>query len=847
MLQDTSGARRRALSPLFSRAAAITLLAFGIVAPVSAAMQAAVGIYRCSTGYFYFDGDGDRTLDLKVQFPAPPAPLPACPATTTAVVGLVGDFNGNGIKAPVTFNNGTWSVDRNRDGVADLTFNFGLPGDIPLLADMNGDGIDDPVVYRNGVWFVGDGTNPGGVIRATYVFGGSPGDIPLLADVDGDGIPDLIIYRITGFAGTWYVSTKRNGIADKTFYLGGKPGDVPLAFDFNGDGLADLAIFRITPATKGTWYVSTGRNGIVDATYYLGGLPEDRPFYAGKGAVSTADLDAARFLQQAAFGPTPAEVANVKAMGYSAWIDAQFLKPETALPAFAWQPQSQPNNCTSPLTVGGPADPFGTNCPRDLYTLFQVQRGFFNNAVSAPDQLRQRVAWALSQILVTSGAAGSDFQLAYGMRDYQQMLIHDAFGNFQNLLVDVSLSPFMGDYLDMVNNDKANPVTGQQPNENYAREIMQLFSIGTLEIDTTTGGLLLDAQGQPIQTYDQTDINNLAKVMTGWTFYPRPIDTSLHWNMNVNYQFQMLPCEGAPNCLTGAASINHHDQTIKTVLGYTASGGLSAGQDLLTFAIVIFTHPNLGFTVGKQLIQHLVTSNPSNAYVMRVASVFNDNGSGVRGDMKAVVKAVLMDPEARKPRNPIGTTGKLKEPMMLLTGFLRNLNLFAFSDGVAPFYPQSLLAPMGQDVYQSPTVFNYYPADYIIPGTTLAGPQFGIYDPTTVFARSNTLYNWTLGAACVPATGNLCGPNADASVTGSAGTKIDWTYFASLAANPASLVDTVSTFLLYTTLPPGMRQQVINGVNGVTLSTPPTAAQLRDRARTAVYLIASSPKYQVEY
>ncbi len=843
MTQQQSSAPPRAFSTAFARASGLAILVLfgllGVVTPAYGLGQAAVGIYRCSKAKFFLDGNNDGIVDQRLVLTSPPA---VCGAASDSY-GLAADFTGSGVKQPVTYLAGNWFVDKNFDGTTDSTFNWGIPGDIPLVADMDGDGIDDPVVYRNGYWYVSSGTTPG-VLKAVYAFGGAPGDIPLLADFNGDGIPDLVIYR----NGTWFVSTTRTGVADRIYFHGGAPGDIPMAFDYDGDGVPDLVIYR-----NGVWFVSTHRDGIADAIFGFGGAAGDVPLYLGRGAVSTPDLDAARFLNQAAFGPTPAEVANVKSMGYSAWINNQFTLPVTPLPAFAWVPQSQPANCTSPLTPGGPADPFGTNCQRDLYSLFQVQRGFFMNALYAPDQLRQRVAWALSQILVTSGTAGSDFQVAYGMRDYQQMLMNSAFGNYYDLLINISISPFMGDYLDMVNNDKANPVTGQEPNENYAREIMQLFSIGTLEIDETTGGLLLDAQGQPIQTYDQTDVSNLAKVMTGWTYYPQvdasPPVTTTKWTMPINYKYTMVRCEGASTfCLTGGASVNHHDTTVKTVLGYTAPGGLTADTDLATFVSAIFYHPNLGYTVGKQLIQHLVMSNPSNAYVKRVAAKFNDNGAGVRGDMKAVIMAVLTDPEARAPRNPIGAYGKLKEPVTMLAGFLRNLAPWDTSDGVATFYPQSLVAPMGQDVYQAPTVFNYYPADYVIPGTTLAGPQFGIWDPTTVFARTNTLYNWTLGAACgAGASANVCGPNPDASVTGAVGTKIDWTVLASTAANAATLVDNVSWDLLYTTLPRGLRQQVINAVNGVTLSTPPTAAQLRDRARTAVYLIASSPKYQLEY
>ena len=198
--------------------------------------------------------------------------------------------------------------------------------------------------------------------------------------------------------------------------------------------------------------------------------------------------DAARFLAHASFGATAAEIAKVTAMGMPAYVDAQLLMPATPLPVFAVVPENQPANCTSPLTAGGPADPFGTNCPRDLYSTFAVQRAFAANALTAPDQLRQRVAWALSQIIVTSATQDN---IAYPMRNYQQLLLDNAFGNFRTILYKVSVDPFMGNYLDMVNNAKANPAAGTSPNENYAREIMQLFSIGLVMLQPD-GSPLID-------------------------------------------------------------------------------------------------------------------------------------------------------------------------------------------------------------------------------------------------------------------------------------------------------------------------------------------------------------------
>jgi uncharacterized protein (DUF1800 family) len=651
MLRALNGARQRAVTPLMSRALGLLMLAAGLVAAAPAAMaqsmQAAVGVYRPSISKFFLDGNFDHVADVRLVFGAP------------GDVGLLGDIAGAGTRYPVLFRSGAWYVDSGKDATVDQTIFFGAPGDVPLLADIDGNGTEDPVIFRNGVWYAS--ASHDGTVTHTYGFG-APGDTPLIGDVDGTGTPALFVYRRVGGLGVWYGSTTRTGVVDKIYIFGGLAQDIPMLFDYDGDGKADLVIFR-----DGVWYVSTNRDGNASASFVYG-TTGDRPLYAGAGATTTQFLDAARFLAHASFGPVPAEITKVVQMGYSAYIDDQFAKPATTLPAMAYQPQSQPSNCTSPLTVGGPADAinFGTNCPRDLYTQFVSQRSFFKNALTAPDQLRQRVAWALSQIIVVSAANDA---IGYANRNYQQLLQDYAFDNFWNLLFRVSVDPLMGNYLDMVNNAKADPIKGTSPNENYAREIMQLFSIGLWELNID-GSLMTDGQGNPIPTYSQTDITQLSGVMTGWTYWP--LAGVYKWNAPINYQFNMTPCEGATPPAGGVVcgTTNWHDVTAKTVnFAPTApfpygpvnfAANQNADNDLRAAVNALFYHPNVGPFIGKQLIQHLVTSNPSPAYVTRVAQKFNDNGAGVRGDMKAVVKAVLLDPEALAPRNPITSSfGKL--------------------------------------------------------------------------------------------------------------------------------------------------------------------------------------------
>jgi uncharacterized protein (DUF1800 family) len=555
--------------------------------------------------------------------------------------------------------------------------------------------------------------------------------------------------------------------------------------------------------------------------------------------VYRANVEAARLLQQATFGPTEAEVQRVLTMGVTAWIDDQLNKPATNYQSFPWYPANRPQTpmgqtwpyctyaqyTTTAYNAAAPCncndEPNTTNrCNRDVYSVFQLQKRFFVNALTAPDQLRQRVAWALSQIVVTSAAQDP---LAYPNRDYQQILVDHAFGNFGNLLNQVTVNPFMGNYLDMVNNRKA--AGSRQPNENYAREILQLFSIGTYELNPD-GTLLLDAFGNPVFTYDQADITELSRVYTGWVYPPLPGRTPA-LNATVSYHSAMVPIEA------------EHDTGAKRVLDLgTVPAGLTAAWDVTTANAAIFSHPNVGPFIGKQLIQQLVTSNPSPAYVTRITQVFNNNGSGVRGDLRAVVRAILLDPEARKPRNPVlSGFGKLKEPVLLVTGLLRALG--ANSDGVDPIVRTSA---MGQNVYTSPTVFNYYLADYVVPGTQMAGPPFNIFDATTYFTRVNWVYNQvTLAAGC---TGSVCGPGPDTTVVGAVGTRVDYSALQALAADPAALVNRVDALLFQGTMPAFTKQQIINAVAAYPSAT---ATDTLNRARTAVYLAAISPRYQTEF
>jgi uncharacterized protein (DUF1800 family) len=435
-----------------------------------------------------------------------------------------------------------------------------------------------------------------------------------------------------------------------------------------------------------------------------------------------------------------------------------------------------------------------------------VQRSFFTHALNNPDQLRQRVAFALAHIFVVSGVPIS---FAYGMAAYQNVLLNDAFGNFRTLIEDVTLSPVMGRYLNMVNNDKSNAAKGTGPNENYGREVLQLFSIGVNELNAD-GSPTLDANGATIPTYDQDVIEGFSAVFTGWTYPPLPGATS-NWQNPGNYAGVMVPF-----------AVEHEPGTKLLLNGVTVPAGGTPAQDLKAALDNIFNHPNVGPFIGKQLIQHLVTSNPSPAYVARISAVFATNGQGVRGDLSAVVLAILTDTEARGDAPVASDFGHLRDPAVFLTGVLRSLG--GQSDGV---YLRQQSALMGEDVFTPPTVFDFYPPTYQIPGTPLLGPQFAIDDAATALARANFVNIVILQGGMPP----------NATVNGATGTTVNLTALANLKNVPAEVAQ-LNQVLMHGSLSSAASAVIVTAASKA--STTPTAAA------TAAYLILTSGQYQVE-
>ena len=501
--------------------------------------------------------------------------------------------------------------------------------------------------------------------------------------------------------------------------------------------------------------------------------------------------DAVRFLEQATFGPTSELVERVRTIGFPAFLDEQFQAPMSSYPTLPLYP-------TTRDTI---ACPNGSTCQRDNYTMYPLQNRFFVNALYGEDQLRQRVAFALHQILVVSGV---EARLPSWVAPYLQTLDRHAFGNYRDLLYDITLNPAMGNYLDVNGN------TRTRPNENYAREILQLFSIGTVRLNID-GTVQLDDGGQPIPTYSQEIVNAFARVFTGWRFAP-------------------APATGVPNYIDPMVTNEaQHDTGAKTLLnGVTLPAGQSTTQDLNDAIDNIFNDSNVGPFISKQLIQHLVTSNPSPAYIARVATVFN-GGITPRGDLKAVVRAILLDPEARGNIKTDSSYGRLRHPAQFIANILRAFNArsadgMTTSDGY--LNPQS--AAMGMDVFRPPSVFSYFSPATVVPGSAgVRGPEFGIFSTSTALRRLNFVNTMVFSRINV-------------STNAPSGTSLDFTPLLPLAATPSDLVDALDDLLLHGSMPDEMHVSIEQAVAAVSWSNP------LKRVRTAVYLVLTSSQYQVE-
>ena len=555
--------------------------------------------------------------------------------------------------------------------------------------------------------------------------------------------------------------------------------------------------------------------------------PQQTNDIANVGYVYSADRK--RFMEQAGFGPSPALDLRIRRIGLRGWLAEQFDMPYPSAgnpyPNFPLRPTTLPVNCNGQIDDDMPdPDPF---CYANHYTMYPVQNWFYKEAFYGDAQLRHKTAWALSQIWVISGV---DIQQSSHMVAYHKALSRNAFGNWRTLMKDMTLNAGMGDYLDVRESTRI------YKNENFAREVLQLFNIGLVMLNPD-GTVQTDPEGNPIPTYDQRMVNNFTTLFTGWNL----CEASL----------AQCPSRspGSPNFIDPMiiTNPNNHDLSAKTLFSYPGSTTTDVpacngceGAAVIEYANNslnqaldnIYNHPNVAPFVSRFLIQQFVTGDPTPAYVGRISAVFNANRTNPT-QLKEVIKAILLDPEARGDLKTEPRYGKLREPVMLLTNLARLFDARSFdrttlSDGVVT----SATSPMGQIAFMPSSVFNYYPPGYIVPGSSFNGPEFSLYTTGSAIARINFVNTLVFNGIPI---------NADARIT--QGTSIGLSDLAAIvAADPSGndLMDVLNIKMMHGTMSPQMRSTIHN----VVLTVPDWAPLLR--AKRAVYLVATSSQYQVQ-
>lgn len=514
----------------------------------------------------------------------------------------------------------------------------------------------------------------------------------------------------------------------------------------------------------------------------------------GSGATPTAALaseaQASRLLAQAAFGGSRADIHAVQSLGIAGWIEDQFAKPRSQS-HFDWL-----------VAQGYSAETYRNSTAGLDNTLWR-------KLLSSPDPLRQRVTFALSEVLVASVLGVSTFFRQFAIANYVDVLEANAFGNYRQLLRDVTLSSAMGYYLTYRGNAKAAP-SGAQPDENYARELMQLFTIGLLQLNPD--GTV--QSGSP-ETYTQSDVTGLARVWTGWD-----LDTS---GLTSPYPPDV---HRRPMVQVGA----RYESGAKTFLGVTVGEGTGAVQAMDTALDTLFNHPNTAPFVSRQLIQKLVTSNPSPAYVGRVAAAFANNGRGVRGDLRAVVRAILLDAEARDASVTTGSGyGKLREPVARLVQWARTFGATSASGlwGVGDLSDPG--TRLGQSPMRSPSVFNFFRPGYVPPGTaiaeaSLAAPEFQLTNESSVAGYVNYMQNAIAGS-------------------GIGDVRADYTALLALATDSQNLLDEMNLLLAAGHLSAATLVTAKSALDAIPAATD---TNKMNRVLTAVLLVMAAPEYLVQ-
>lgn len=526
------------------------------------------------------------------------------------------------------------------------------------------------------------------------------------------------------------------------------------------------------------------------------------PIQAPDTAVSSplTPAAAAHFLAQATFGPTAASINVLSTGGRENWLANEFAKPQT-------RHRSYVQGVAAALSAGTALSPA------------EVYQSFWKQAATGDDQLRQRVTFALSQIFVVSMIDDNLYTRAIGVASYYDMLGQFAFGNFRDLLQGVALHPMMGIYLSHMHNQKESG--SRVPDENFAREIMQLMTIGLYQLNPDGSQKLQN--GKPLETYTHEDVAGLAKVFTGWSWAGPDQAASRFFGLSKDPARDWTPMQNYPA---------FHSTSAKSFLGTNISGG-SGADDLKAALDTLFQHPNTAPFIGRLLIQRLVSSNPSPAYVGRVAAAFADNGNGVRGDMRAVLRAILLDPEAADN----GSAKKLREPILRLTHWMRAFNAKSTSGRFELPGMDDALNGLAQTPLRSPSVFNFFRPSYTPPNTSLSAQ--GLQAPEMQITGEPSVTGYLNFMQWVIPTG--VGVNHDV--------KADYSAELALAGQPAQLVDRVNLLLLSGAMSTTLRNQILSALNAVYMPKPSSSnaaqidAGLINRVYLAIYLTMASPEY----
>lgn len=543
-------------------------------------------------------------------------------------------------------------------------------------------------------------------------------------------------------------------------------------------GTAALAAAVLAACGGGSSGSSTGSTGS------SGGSPPGGTGNPG-GSPAISALDAARFAQQASLSVSDADIAAIQSAGYSAWLDQQFAKTSSQS-RYDWLMAN------------------GYNVAANQNNAVGLDNALWHHLIAEPNGVVQRVALFWSEFFVVSVLGLPVSWRQFLAAAYMDLLEAKALGNFRDLLQAVTLSPAMGEYLNLRGSQKADAATNRHPDENYAREVMQLFTIGLNQLNADGTPKL--AGGQPIATYTQNDVTGLAAAFTGWEFA----------TVLSSPDYAQMPM---------VAIETRHQITANTFLGVTIPANTSAKASLPIILDTLFNHPNVAPFVARQMIQRLVTSNPSAAYVGRVAAAFANDGAGVRGNLKAVVKAVLLDAEARQP--PAAATGRVREPMLRLVQWARTFKATSTGGKFTIGDTSDAATRLGQSPLRSPSVFNFFDPAYTPPGSPIAtralvAPEMQIVNESTVAGYLNYMQR--------------------VIATGAGDVVADYSTEVALAADPAALTDRINLLMAAGQL----SQTTVAAIRTAVAAIPATTATgPANRVGLAIFLAMASPEYQV--